>query len=238
MQETRTLGRMQDRFVGDIGDFGKYGLLRVLTGTYPEAEPRLSLGVVWYQNAGEIGSPSDGQRLSYLDKPRQFEDCDPLLFASLRGIVGDGPRSLRTIEGSGILGEKAQFSARPTRHDAQVVFLDPDKGLAFSAEQNSPEHAQVSDVASLVDLSQTVVIYQSFGRQKADTHTRQMRRWATELQRVLPHRKAPRILRFRPWHPRAFIVLPSRLHAQLIDQRTDALLASRWGRHYSELAAE
>ena len=47
MQEHVTLGAMQDRFVGDIGDFGKYGLLRALTGTYPEAEPRLSLGVVW-----------------------------------------------------------------------------------------------------------------------------------------------------------------------------------------------
>ena len=36
---------MQDRFVGDIGDFGKYGLLRVLAGICPRAEPLLPLGV-------------------------------------------------------------------------------------------------------------------------------------------------------------------------------------------------
>ena len=29
---------MQDRFVGDIGDFGKYGLLRALAGISPRAE--------------------------------------------------------------------------------------------------------------------------------------------------------------------------------------------------------
>ena len=42
---------MRDEWVGDIGDLGKYGLLRVLTG-YPDAPEgeRLKLGVVWYYN--------------------------------------------------------------------------------------------------------------------------------------------------------------------------------------------
>ena len=39
---------MQDRFVGDIGDFGKYGLLRALRGIHPPADPCLNLGLVWY----------------------------------------------------------------------------------------------------------------------------------------------------------------------------------------------
>ena len=71
---------MQDRFVGDIGDFGKYGLLRALTGIYPEAKPSLSLGVVWYLNVKEPDSRGDGQRLRYLDNPDHFRDCDPELF--------------------------------------------------------------------------------------------------------------------------------------------------------------
>ena len=36
---------MQDRFVGDIGDFGKYGLLRAICGIAPRAEPKRSLGL-------------------------------------------------------------------------------------------------------------------------------------------------------------------------------------------------
>ena len=41
---------MQDQYVGDIGDFGKYGLLRHLTGMRGDAAPEdaLRLGVVWY----------------------------------------------------------------------------------------------------------------------------------------------------------------------------------------------
>ena len=40
---------MQDRYVGDIGDFGKYGLLRALCGR------DLYLGVVWYLIPDEGG---------------------------------------------------------------------------------------------------------------------------------------------------------------------------------------
>ena len=36
---------MQDRFVGDIGDFGKYGLLRARRGIHPPADPCLNLGL-------------------------------------------------------------------------------------------------------------------------------------------------------------------------------------------------
>ena len=52
---------MQDRFVGDIGDFGKYGLLRTLAGIEPKAEPGYRLGVVWYLRP-EV-------KLRYLRKP-------------------------------------------------------------------------------------------------------------------------------------------------------------------------
>ena len=38
---------MQNRYTGDIGDFGKYGLLRALCSPVGEIQ-RLQLGVVWY----------------------------------------------------------------------------------------------------------------------------------------------------------------------------------------------
>ena len=39
---------MQDRYVGDIGDFVKYALLRVITG-------ESKLGVAWYLHPNERG---------------------------------------------------------------------------------------------------------------------------------------------------------------------------------------
>ena len=64
---------MQDRYAGDIGDFGKYGLLRALCG---EA---LRLGVLWYAFEGDRKrAPNDGKRIDYLDPPdEQLRECDP-----------------------------------------------------------------------------------------------------------------------------------------------------------------
>lgn len=41
---------MQNRYVGDVGDFGKYTLLNAL------ASSGLRLGVVWYLNEFEEGN--------------------------------------------------------------------------------------------------------------------------------------------------------------------------------------
>lgn len=225
---------MQDRFVGDIGDFGKYGLLRALTGIYPEAKPSLSLGVVWYLNVKEPDSRGDGQRLSYLDKPDHFRDCDPELFDCLSDIASTGQRSLASVQESGILGSAATFTARARRLASRIVFLDPDKGIAFSRAQNSAEHVWLAEVERLADRKQTVVIYQSFGRQRGDTHENQMERWAAEIERRLPRDEAPSILRFRPWHPRAFIVLPAADHKAAVEERLTNLLGGPWGRHFTE----
>ena len=56
---------MQDRYTGDVGDFGKYGLLRCLRG--PDAAP-LRLGVVWYRTDSDIvdADPvNDGKHVAY-----------------------------------------------------------------------------------------------------------------------------------------------------------------------------
>jgi hypothetical protein len=63
---------MQDRYVGDVGDFGKYGLLRSLAAD-------LSLGVVWYLGPEESHN-ADGKHIGYLNSTQKnlikFRDCD------------------------------------------------------------------------------------------------------------------------------------------------------------------
>ena len=83
---------MQDQYVGDVGDFGKYGLLRWLCGmTGADGRPALSLGVVWYRVPNEGGN--DGKNLSYLDplpkNLRRFGECDQPLYDALFDIVYD-----------------------------------------------------------------------------------------------------------------------------------------------------
>lgn len=43
---------MQDRYAGDVGDFGKFGLLRHLCGvTAQDGQPNLRPGIIWYRGA-------------------------------------------------------------------------------------------------------------------------------------------------------------------------------------------
>lgn len=60
---------MQNRYAGDVGDFGKYGLLRCLCGE----PPLLSLGVVWYLVSDEQ-CDQDAKHTRYLarDRERKF----------------------------------------------------------------------------------------------------------------------------------------------------------------------
>ncbi len=45
---------MQNRYVGDVGDFGKYGLLRYLVGVRSSTSvaDSLRLRVIWYLHPG------------------------------------------------------------------------------------------------------------------------------------------------------------------------------------------
>ena len=90
---------MQNQYVGDIGDFGKYGLLRHLTGMRGDAAPEdaLRLGVVWYLFPDEApkdpNKPDnrDGSLTGYLcdrrDNHEKFRNCDTDLYDALHKIV-------------------------------------------------------------------------------------------------------------------------------------------------------
>lgn len=125
---------MQDRYTGDIGDYGKYGLLRQLCGIHPEAADRLRLGVIWYRPdpltvANE--NADDGKFTSYLrqDPEEGFRPCDPVLYDALHKIVVQcKDRRVKKVELSGVLGPDALFydayapgPAAQTRGEARAV---------------------------------------------------------------------------------------------------------------------
>ena len=86
---------MQDRYTGDIGDFGKLGLLRQLAST------GLSIGVNWYRTPDETHN-SDGLHIGYLQK-KEFRSCDPALWSALGQIVSSGKREIAALEQSSVL---------------------------------------------------------------------------------------------------------------------------------------
>lgn len=145
---------MQDRYAGDVGDFGKFGLLRHLCGiTATKTTPSLKPGVIWYRVADETHN-ADGRHISYLERnPRnhqRFRACDDVVYDALEKLVfQDNDRSIAALERAALLPKAAYFrddvcygSPQITgpREDwfkgalektacCDLVFVDPDNGI-------------------------------------------------------------------------------------------------------------
>ena len=85
---------MKNQYLGDIGDYGKYGLLRYLR------DQGIRIGVNWYLTPGD--GKSDGIHTEYLDDMR-MRCYDPELFDTLGGIVHKQNKDISLIEESGLL---------------------------------------------------------------------------------------------------------------------------------------
>ena len=90
---------MQHRYVGDVGDFGKYALLRRLRGLADEAS--LSMGIIWCLFPNE-SSNGDGRHIAYLERA-DFRDLDEVLLIALKAIIQSGERRVSSVLSAGLL---------------------------------------------------------------------------------------------------------------------------------------
>ena len=158
---------MQDRYVGDVGDFGKYGLLRKLCAQ-DEHGAEFRLGVLWYRFTGQDPTKAnDGKHTQYLDlnppsRERNLRDCDQDLFKKVRRIVASNDRNIEAIERDDILPPKTLYfseglsfegisssevrstkrrswldAGMATMAKAEVVFFDPDNGLQIPSRKRT-----------------------------------------------------------------------------------------------------
>lgn len=106
---------MQNRYVGDVGDFGKYGLLRALCRSQSAKDPALRLGVVWYLTSDETHN-NDGRHTSYLEPTpknvKSFRRCDPDLYDLLGHIVRTDARRVSAIRQWDVLPEDTVYYDR------------------------------------------------------------------------------------------------------------------------------
>ena len=249
---------MQDRYAGDVGDFGKYGLLRRLCG--PDAHgPALRLGVLWYRF--EDATPGDGKHISYLEPPlaQEFRKCDPDLFRKMDSIV-HGERSIAAVETSGTLppgtaffGDKLAFGRHEpgasrvlkrrnwleaglrTVEHADLVFADPDNGLEIPSvgrlEAKGPKYVYYDDLRACWARGQSLVVYQHIARNR--TAEEQIAARHAALREHLEGAEGMVTLRWRRFTSRAYFVIPAAGHAELLGARCSAFLASPWGRHFT-----
>jgi hypothetical protein len=214
---------MQDRYVGDVGDYVKLAILRALM-------PGRRLGVAWWMFP-DARHNGDGRHTGYLDRPDGWRRFDPQLFDALKRIVHERRRTVRALEDESLLPGAAfadelipcdarPFSARPGERRlwfertkqhleaADLVFLDPDNGIEPRGLRltcrSAAKSVMISEICALRRPGRVLVVYHH--------HTRHKGGHAEELGH-LAHRLAAAgcqvagALRARPWSPRAFFLI-------------------------------
>jgi hypothetical protein len=247
---------MQNGFVGDIGDFGKYVLLRELFGKpeVPETiNQDLRLGVIWYYNqTGQVGNWT----------PNIYQNLQPFdvhLYNCLHYLVhGQGPRTVAAVEASGILPvlhlqpQRCFFidpimnltlqvrqnvwtpAAINTMDRANVVFMDPDKGIHITLNNhlqltevtNSAEHLSLSELLDFYNNCESLIIYHHLGQglrggERAPDRIRAILRLLYQGLNPVNHIWA---LRWRRRQGRVFFVVVHPNHAAILNPLVQAFV--------------
>ena len=131
---------MKNQYFGDVGDYGKYALLRYL------ANNQIKIAVNWYLTPDD-GS-NDGKHVTYLEKS-EMQSYDPELFAVLKEMVRTGQRNIKSFEARNVIPNAIYYNtllhtdgksreekrayrnqwhrqARDACKGAELVFLDPE----------------------------------------------------------------------------------------------------------------
>lgn len=240
---------MQNRYVGDLGDFGKFGLLKALRG-----EPAdLRLGVVWYLTNLQEGN-ADGKHIRYLSNGNdsaQFTDCDPVLYSVLGEVVAKR-RSVQVLRERCVLGEGVTFFEKPvadkslraawvaealrSTETSDMVFLDPDNGLAPKSvpmtSQDAVKYVYLPEISEFLGREQSVVVYHHLGRhKKADE---QIKTQIEVIDRDLRPSGGTIGVRYHRGTARAYFILMARHQEDRLRSRIHRFLAGPWSKHFSE----
>lgn len=176
---------MKDQYFGDVNDYLKYGLLRVLV-----ERSGLSLGVCWLRTADD--DRTDGEFRRYLSEPVRWRGFDPDLYDGLRKLLDEGNH--RTVEHAenwrllpdatyhhAILTDQAHAratyfaSAHRSLANSNLWFFDPDNGLEVPSKgygtKKSSKFLFWPEVVDAFMAGTSVVIYQHFPREARATYT-------------------------------------------------------------------
>lgn len=236
---------MQNRYAGDVGDFGKLGFLRQLTGL------ELGIGVNWYLAPDESHN-ADGKHIGYITDTR-YNGCDDTLRISLKTIV-NSRRSVSALETMNLIPNAVYYhevlyspSRTFSRRDwhikalealmsADVVFLDPDNGLLVKSvsagSQKSNKYVIPNEIADYFAAGKSVIIYNHRCREQESVYLQRFN-WMYEDSILKDAVKAGMTFKRGTVRDYIFALQPS--HATKIMGCVDDILQSPWRNHFEKL---
>jgi len=230
---------MKNQYFGDISDYLKYGLLRVL-----QSYGNNRLLVAWMLTPDDKGR--DGLFRSYLEQPEKWKNIDPKLYVWLSNALQSASApTIKLIEKTRLLPRTTFYSdlvpdKREPRHiwsdglldaaaDMDLVFLDPDNGIEVPSRpigrKDSSKYVAWNEIERLWKAGCSLLIYQHFPRVPRDAFVRHTagevkRRTGASLTCVF---RTTRVL---------FILAGQRRHKKHLRDGI-SFLRSRWGENFS-----
>lgn len=226
---------MKNQYVGDIGDYGKYSLLRAF------AEAGVKIGVNWYLTDDD-GS-NDGKFKGYL-REGTLRKYSPVVFDTLKKVVSDGNGSVRAIQDSGIIPEAQYFSApviftgtpaeRTEKRDkwlwksiwtlglSDLVFLDPDNGLMEKddpSQKNAEKYVLPREVLEYWECRHNVVYYCHKGRRTDE----QWQNYLRAMRKTMPGTRIIAIT-YHKGTQRSYVFLVRKMHFEKYRKIIDKIL--------------
>lgn len=236
---------MQNRYAGDVGDFGKLGLLRFLENQ------GLKIGVNWYLTDDESHN-DDGKFVQYTTK-KEYAECDDELLYALSDIVNSNNRSIDALENKKLLTTSLYYSekiqcpsrqikeARATWHQkalsrlagSDMVFLDPDNGLITKSKSKgsakSIKYVFPEEIIDYYKQGNSVVFYNHRTHEKENAY---LERFHSLFQSDELKTAEKKILTFCRYSLRDYIFIIQPEHSAIVNNAIRHFLETNWQRHF------
>lgn len=177
---------MKNQYFGDINDYRKYGLLRILQQT-----TGLRLGVFWMLTPDD--GRVDGKFVTYLNSAKRWRGYDAQLFDSIADTLPRG-RHVDHVRERGMLPGATFFNEiipddRNHRSDlmasgfhflreSELVFFDPDNGIEIKSLKRghlgSSKYLFWDEITESFGSGKSVLIYQHFPRKERNSFVARM----------------------------------------------------------------
>lgn len=232
---------MKNQYIGDIGDYGKYGLLRFLI------QKGIRLGVNWYLAPND--NRPDGNHVEYLDDD-SMRVYDIEVYDEMERLAFLSDKNIQMVEQSGLLEETVfydeildlellDWKERKERRDAwhqtaldrlkgvDLVFADPDTGLGINqkaTQKDGQRYIFPNEVMDYFARGQEVVYYHHRSRKKGQGWMDEK----THMRKYLPDAELLAVSSHR-WANRAYIFVVHEEKYDFYKQVLDEFLDSVWG---------
>ena len=234
---------MKNQYVGDIGDYGKYGMLRFF------ASRGIRIGVNWYLTADD--DRSDGNHTEYLSDER-MRVYDPVLYDAMKYLAFESDKTVQAVEQSGILegmvfyhelldtdfvhwaerkGKRSGWHQRAMEvlSGSNLVFADPDNSLSATkkpTQKGAEKFILPNEVMDYYQRGQNIVYYHHRSRKNDEG-------WFVEKTQMKEYLPDARLfaLAFRRWSYRVYIFVVHEVDANLYKKMIDDFMETAWCTH-------